>query len=667
MKSIFASPAILLTVFLAGHASGQVLKWDTSGDNLLKGNYYFRNVVWALSTSQGGAPTDAIALYGNISFDGAGNYTISAQSYQYSSFAVSPITTTGTYSIGASGLGFLSNPVLTGGVIRGLVSNGIFIGSSTESGYNDMFVAAQIPSPAPTMATFNGSYSMAYLDYEPSNGSPLAFEDAQFTLNPNGAGNLGTVSIRGFFSGNGTQVTGQQNSGVKYIASGGAEKLIFPTDASATLVYGDEYLYFSPDGNFVFGGSPQSFDFMVGVRNVSGTPPAMSSSLYYAAGLYSDATQINSGSLDVDSYYGSFSVGSGRDAGAVIAHSRILSLFQGAYNSVSTSSVPTSAGATYTDAAGLDNFTIGYNGNLRIGVGQPPYLGIEVALAAPSFSGSGVFLNPASVVNAASYAPFTAGLSPGELIVLTGTGLASGKLQVETSSSFPNKINGVQVLIDGIAAPLYYVSPTQIAAIVPYEVSLYNSTLATVQVVNNGAMSNTISEFLYTTTPGVFAQTADGIGLAAALHADYSLITQARPAQPGENISVYLTGLGQVLPPITDGAPGSSTTLNNASAAITADISGSAATVLYSGLAPGYPGLYQLNLTVPTGLTAGINLLNVAGPDAYSSEALIPIGSGTATAAAVPREVPNGQSQKPGKHYKARPSQKNIPVQPVQP
>jgi len=163
------------------------------------------------------------------------------------------------------------------------------------------------------------------------------------------------------------------------------------------------------------------------------------------------------------------------------------------------------------------------------------------------------------VVNAASYAPFTQGLSPGELIVLTGTGLASnttiGAADIAQSANFPTKLNGVQVLIDEIAAPLYYVSATQIAAIVPYSVSQF-ATYASIQVSNNGQLSHAVTEFLNVGTPGVFTIPADGVGFAAAEHPDGTLITQNSPAQPGESIAVYLTGLGQVIPPILDGTPG---------------------------------------------------------------------------------------------------------------
>ena len=56
-------------------------------------------------------------------------------------------TLTGTYSISASGYGFISNPLSSGDYVYGLVSQqGIFVGSSTESGFNDLFIAAPFSS-----------------------------------------------------------------------------------------------------------------------------------------------------------------------------------------------------------------------------------------------------------------------------------------------------------------------------------------------------------------------------------------------------------------------------------------------------------------------------------------------------------------------------------------
>ena len=79
-------------------------------------------------------------------------------------------------------------------------------------------------------------------------------------------------------------------------------------------------------------------------------------------------------------------------------------------------------------------------------------------MQAPSFSGSGVYLNPTGVLNDGSFAPFTAHLSPGGSIALFGTGLASGTTSA-TTLPLQNTLGGVQVMINGYAAPLVYVTP----------------------------------------------------------------------------------------------------------------------------------------------------------------------------------------------------------------
>jgi uncharacterized protein (TIGR03437 family) len=527
---------------------------------------------------------------------------------------------------------------------------------------------------------------MAYVNYpSPVDGS---FYDAQFTLNSNGAGNASTSSMTGNYQ-EVNQSTGavtpvavtQSAASFKYTAPSSAIALNFPTfnqnsPQNTALMSGQEFLYFSPDGNFVFGGSPLQADIFVGVKT-GGATPQLTSSLFYNAGVFGE-------NGDVITYYGSLSLSQGN----VVLHSRTFSAGEDlAFDSVTTGTAPTTPGATYSDP--FFNYTIGGGGAYRIGFGQANTPGIDIALAAPAFTGTGVYLNPTGVLNAGSYAPFTAGVSPGELLVLTGSNLAPnaspyGAGDIATTATFPTKLNGVQVLIDGTPAPLYYVSATQLAAIVPYEASQYIlpplPAFATIQVNNNGSLSHTVTEFLQPGTPGVFTKSANGLGVAAALHADYSLITENSPAQPGENISVYLTGLGPVFPFISDGAPGSLSTLNNTVNTIAASIddpttgASTTATVLFSGLAPGYAGLYQVNLTIPLGLTAGdnfleIDMVNSAGsPTSVAEEAILPIGGGTSTAVSPARtEVQNGQTYKSGKRGNTRPLQNRIVVHPVQP
>jgi uncharacterized protein (TIGR03437 family) len=397
------------------------------------------------------------------------------------------------------------------------------------------------------------------------------------------------------------------------------------------LVTGQKFLYISPDGNFVFGGAPEGFDMFVGVRTGSG---ASLSGLYYQAGIDQDeSTLASEGYANLDTYYGSFSASGGN----IVQHQRLLSPFDGAafdYTFSDAYSTPSSSG-TYTTPA--MNYVVGAGG-VRIGSGIGPYLGINVALPESAFSGSGVYLNPTGVVNAASSAPFTAGIAPGELLTLYGANLADS-LVIAPGIPFPATLGNVQVTINGTSAPIYYVAPTQISVIVPYEV---NTAIAQVQVITDGNPSNTVTMFTNETSAGVFSVPPGGLGYGAVLHQNGQLVTTANPAQIGETVSVYLTGLGAVSPAIADGAAGPVTTLSLATG-ITADISGTTATVTYAGLAPQLAGLYQMNITIPSGLTNGDNSLDIAGSDSYTSEVLISIAGGTAAAdrPAVRRAVPH--------------------------
>jgi hypothetical protein len=126
---------------------------------------------------------------------------------------------------------------------------------------------------------------------------------------------------------------------------------------------------------------------------------------------------------------------------------------------------------------------------------------------------------------------------------------------------------------------------------------------------------------------------AGGLGYAAAVHANGQLVTETNPAAPGETIETFLTGLGTVFPTIQDGAPGPTTTLSTTTSTITADINGVAADngpYFYSGLAPALAALYQVNVNIPTTATAGDTTVDIGGPDSYTAQALISVGSAPA-------------------------------------
>ena len=611
----------ILLVLLTAAWQAPAQTWDTSGNSLLKGTYYFRDIYYDVSDGSGDLG-EASALYGTITFSGTGTYTANVTLYDSSAGLESGPVTGGTYSIAASGYGFISSILYTGDLIYGLVNQqGIFVGSATETanGYNDMFVAAPLSSPAPAAGAFKGSYSIAGIDL--SSGSPTTTINYLLQLNPDGAGNLGTGSLTAYVGQEGANKYTQSITSVKYVASNGAMVFTLPNTASA-LITGQKFLYISPDGNFVFGGSPEGWDMFVGVRTGSGAPSF--GGLYYQAGIDQDESQLETAGVGIlDTYYGALSASGGN----IVGTQRLFSPFNANpldFTSSDSYSTPSSNGAYSTPSM---NYVVGAGG-VRIGSGIGPFLGINVAVPEPNFTGSGVYLNPSGIVNAASSAPFTAGIAPGELLTLYGTNLADS-LVIAPAIPFPIALGNVQVTINGVAAPIYYVSPTQISAIVPYELT---AAIAQVQVITDGNPSNTVTMFTNTTSVGVFSVPPGGLGYGAVLHQSGLLVSPANPAQIGETVSVYLTGLGAVSPGIADGAAGPVSTLSQATSTITADIDGTAATITYSGLAPQLAGLYQVNLTVPSGLTAGDHFLDISGPDSYTTEVLISISGTTAAA-----------------------------------
>ncbi|MBZ5618225.1 MAG: hypothetical protein LAQ69_05725 [Acidobacteriia bacterium] len=623
---------VLLSAASGWHLAAQTPTWDTSGNGLLKGQYYFRELAYAIADNQAD-PQDAVALYGVITFSGSGTYTMTVTVLDAASGGQAG-STSGTYSISASGYGFISHPVFTGVNIFGLVSSqqGVFVGSSTESGFNDLFIAAPVSSNAAANAAFKGSYWIADMDFSLglSQGSVYTI-GSQFQMNPDGGGNLGNVTLSGYLGGGGSTVYAQTAQNVKYAFVNGAATIAFPTSSSSTLIAGQKFLYISPDGNFVFGGSPNSFDMFVGVRVGSGVPNL--GGLYYQAGIEEDFSALAAtGYTYLETYFGSLNA----NGGTIVGHQRRQdTLFPNATDFTYSDAYTVKSDGTYSTPA--MRYVVGAGGT-RIGSGIGPFLGLNVALPAPTLSGDGVFLNPVGVVNAASSAPFTAGIAPGELLTLYGTNL-SADTQIASVVPFPTTLAGVQVTFNGIAAPIYYATPGAISAIVPYGVT---TSIAQIQVINNNVPSNTVTAFTALTAPGIFTSSQTGLGAGAVLHSDYSLVTAAHPALVGETVAVFLTGLGAVTPTIPDGSAGPISTYSLASNTITAFVGGVKASVGYAGLAPGLAGLYQVNLTIPTGLTAGNSALDISGPDSYTSEAVIPVATGSSSAS--PALAPAPQS-----------------------
>jgi uncharacterized protein (TIGR03437 family) len=168
--------------------------------------------------------------------------------------------------------------------------------------------------------------------------------------------------------------------------------------------------------------------------------------------------------------------------------------------------------------------------------------------------------------------------------------------------------------------------------------------------------------YLSDSAPGVFSQAQNGLGFAAALHgATGEVITSSNPAQPGEYISVFLTGLGVVTPSIADGALGPLNPLSWSDLYNAGNLSiffndygpnggsaGNPGNIEYAGLAPGLAGLYQINVQVPTsGLASGDDIYIEFITDAADVDQIqIPYGStfggdSVRARATLPRRLPH--------------------------
>jgi uncharacterized protein (TIGR03437 family) len=210
----------------------------------------------------------------------------------------------------------------------------------------------------------------------------------------------------------------------------------------------------------------------------------------------------------------------------------------------------------------------------------------------------------ASIVNSADN--LSGVLAPNTIGTIYGTNLAYG-----TAALTPGDVQGgvlpivlgdseTQVFFSNYAADLYYVSPTQINFLVP---PMMLPGPVSFRVVIDGLEGKSIPLKLAAAAPGLFAMVPEnGVTYAIATLVDGSLLTSSSPAKPGDIVVLWATGLGTTTPPAVYGqlptaaaplVPGANLQVLLNGVAVPSGAIG------YAGVAPGFAGLYQINLTLP--------------------------------------------------------------------
>jgi uncharacterized protein (TIGR03437 family) len=218
-----------------------------------------------------------------------------------------------------------------------------------------------------------------------------------------------------------------------------------------------------------------------------------------------------------------------------------------------------------------------------------------------------------ALVNAASY---DSTVAPGSIAALFAPAMTNQAPQAAQTLPLPTTLAGLSVKVNGTLAPLFFASANQINLQVPSGV---NPGAATVEVFASGASApiSTGTATIAEAAPGVFTIEQSGLGQAVALNSDYSInadfdrLPGSRPEATGNFVVIYATGIGRTNPLVADGQPAPTGIPALATAPTTVSIGGVSGQVLFSGLAPGFVGLWQLNVvlpSLPTNLTTSLRV-----------------------------------------------------------
>ena len=211
-------------------------------------------------------------------------------------------------------------------------------------------------------------------------------------------------------------------------------------------------------------------------------------------------------------------------------------------------------------------------------------------------------------MNGASFDPNT-GISPGAIATITGVGILQGVQGVvpapTNDGQLPTNFSGVSITFNGTPAGIYYVNSNngadEVTVQVPFEVQPGPAVVLEVNVANEG--SATVMVPVKPLAPGVFTSSYGGKTYAVAVRPDGSQVSPTNPAQRGENIQFYVTGLGQATPAIASGAPGIPN--QNIVSSMIVGLNNGGVPLIGSIYGPGLIGIYIVTIQVPADTQTG--------------------------------------------------------------
>ncbi len=224
--------------------------------------------------------------------------------------------------------------------------------------------------------------------------------------------------------------------------------------------------------------------------------------------------------------------------------------------------------------------------------------------------------NITSVVNAAD---FTSGIAPGGLITLFGTQLSPVNLAT-SEIPLPTALANSCLTVNGAPVPILFVSPNQINAQMPFE-AIGDVTMI---LQTPGGTSNNYNLQVLAGAPNVFMSANAGPegNLPTIVRSDNNLlVTSSNPVHRAGNeyLIIYLTGLGQTNPAVGDGLPAPKSPLSVALTEPTVTLGGVNLPVSYYGLAPGFVGVNQINVQVPSNVPTGLSVPLTISQGSYAS------------------------------------------------